>query len=170
MRKKLPQGLSSRFGWVVLWKLGKNAVLRSASRGNCYSEHGRGCRRIHNASCEDRAKHWVLKICVSVWMCMCDEANLTKTLNSSYSNTTLNLNVFEDETQERHTGVVVSTCASSLLYVLYRLPAFLSSGRIRKRGNPGRQPLTLRTKPENKRLLKYLGFNVFNCKQTPSVW
>lgn len=91
---------------------------------------------------------------------MCDEANLTKTLNSSYSNTTLNLNVFEDETQERHIG----RSASSLLHVLCRLPAFLSSGRITKRGNPERQPLILRTKQENKSLLKYLGFNVFNCK------
>lgn len=48
-------------------------------------------------------------VCLWVNVYVCNEANLTRTLNnssssSSYSNTKLNWEVYEDETQERHAG------------------------------------------------------------------
>lgn len=96
-------------------------------------------------------------VCLHVWMYVyvCTETNLTRTLNgSSYSNTTPNWKVVEEETQEGHGGehwfhMCIFSPACSLLSS--RLPY--------QRASSERQPLILRIKI-NKKKISYEIFRI----------
>lgn len=96
-------------------------------------------------------------VCLRVWMYVyvCTETNLTKTLNdSSYSNTTPNWKVVEEETQEGHTG-------EHCFYICIFSPAcsLLSSCLPYQRASSERQPLILRIKI-NKKKISYEIFRI----------
>lgn len=60
---------------------------------------------------------------------------------------------------------IVSSCAASLLSALCCLPAFLAQWKDDEEGKPRAPTPHPRNKTRKQtELLKYLGFNVFNCK------